>query len=277
MTVCESWTTPDRIVACGPNVEALEALEDEVLAEAGLAASEVLWELSGRRYSGVCTDTVRPCPKGSPLLPAGSFPNGFVPYGWNESWGWWRGGAWCGCGEGPSCGGCCGLPSQIRVGARPLLPNTITVDIDGSPLASTAWQVVDGVWLVRVDGESWPCCQDMSVPAGSPGTWEVTYSYGRQPPITGVRAADALARELALECVGSAACRLPRRLSTVTRQGSTMTFLDPMEFLASGTTGITAVDLFLSSERYGRAHRPSTIVDPERATYVRRVTDAPGS
>lgn len=266
--VCDSWTDSARILACGPDIEALTALDPEELYEAGLAASQVLWELSGRRYGGICTDTVRPCPRGAEFG---------EPLGWNTSWGWWRNGAWCGCSDGPTCGGCCGFPSQIKLGNRPIIANSVTVEIDGEPLSSDSWQIVDGAYLVRVDGEQWPCCQDMSAPVGEPNTWEVTYSFGRNPPITGVRAASALARELALECVGSNACRLPKRLSTVTRQGSTMTFVDPMEFLMTGTTGITAVDLFLSSERYGRAHRPSAFIDPQRATYVRRVTDAPGS
>ena len=138
------------------------------------------------------------------------------------------------------------------MGNRPIVEDTITVEIDGATLPSTSWQVVDGVYLVRVDGETWPCCQDLSCPIGEASTWEITYSYGQTSPIDGIRAAYALARELALECAGSSLCRLPRRLSTVTRQGSTMTFVDPMEFLASGQTGITAVDMFLSSERYGR-------------------------
>jgi hypothetical protein len=269
--VCEPWTDPDRIITCGPNSAELGDLDILILSEAADAASEILYELSGRRYSGACADVVRPCPKGYPSL------GGLEPYGWNASWGWWRNGSWCGCSDGPRCGGCCGAPSQIKLGHRPILPNSVAVEIDGDSLPSTSWQIVDSVYLVRTDGESWPCCQDIGSPIGEPGTWEVSYLWGRRPPITGVRAADVLARELALECVGSKACRLPARTQTVTRQGTTLTLMDPMEFLASGQTGLTAVDLFLSSERYGRAHRPTTIVDVNRPTYVRRVTDEPGS
>jgi hypothetical protein len=56
-----------------------------------------------------------------------------------------------------------------------------------------------------------------------------------------------------------------------------MAIVDPMEFLGRGLTGITSVDLFLSSERYGRGHRMASFSSVDRPRYVRRVTDDPGS
>lgn len=259
---------------------ALETVPDDVILEAALAASHALWELSGRRYPGLCSDVVRPCPRRPGHEVDGwQEPSGWLtPYGWHPSWGSLLvGGLWCGCGEGPKCGGCCGAPSQIKLGGRPIIPNSVSVEIDGASLPSTSWQILDGVWLVRVDGEFWPCCQDFSVPDGDPGTWSVAYSYGRQPPITGVRAATVLARELSLDCAGSSLCRLPARVTTVTRQQTTMAIVDPLEFLGKGLTGITSVDLFLASERYGRSHRMASFSSPDRPRYIRRVTDDPGS
>lgn len=275
--MCSAWTTVERIqAACPPAVgTALEELTDEEIEEAALAASHSLWELSGRRYPGLCTDIVWPCPR-TPGVEA----DGWVePAGWNASWGWYRSSSsWCGgCSEGPTCGGCCSSPSQIKLGNRPIIGDSVAVEIDGEALASTSWQILDGVWLVRVDGERWPCCQNLAVADGSEGSWSVAYAYGRQPPITGVRAATALARELLLECVGSSLCRLPARVSTVTRQQTTMAILDPQEFLGQGLTGLPSVDRFLADERYGRSHRMAAFVNPDRPRYVRRITDGPGS
>lgn len=274
--VCSSWTDIERIRAgCSDSVSVvLDDLPDDILDEAGLAASHALWELSGRRYPGVCYDTVRPCPR-RPGIEADGWRE---PIGYDASWGWWRSSSsWCGCSEGPECGGCCQAPSQIKLGNRPIIANSVSVEIDGDSLPSTSWQILDGVWLVRVDGDRWPCCQDFTVEDGDEGTWSVSYAYGRPPPITGIRAATMLARELSLECAGSALCKLPARVTTVTRQQTTMAILDPMDYLTKGLTGLHSVDLFLASERYGRSHRMATFVNPDRPRYVRRVTDEPGS
>jgi hypothetical protein len=40
---------------------------------------------------------------------------------------------------------------------------------------------------------------------------------------------------------------LPERVQTITRQGVTVGFLDPQDFLEKGRTGITMIDLWLRS------------------------------
>lgn len=103
------------------------------------------------------------------------------------------------------------------------------------------------------------------MPAGEPGTWTVEYSHGRQPPVGGVQACIALARELAIGWAAnaqtSARCRLPRRVTTVSRQGVTLAVLDPLTLFADGLTGLSEVDLWVSSDRYGSDRRVGGVID----------------
>lgn len=57
--------------------------------------------------------------------------------------------------------------------------------------------------------------------------------------------------EILLAANGSNECRLPERVTNVTRNGMSWTLLDPQDFLADGRTGIYEVDLAL------RAYNPS--------------------
>jgi hypothetical protein len=54
-------------------------------------------------------------------------------------------------------------------------------------------------------------------------------------------------------------CKLPERITSVTRQGVSWTVLDPMDFLTRGMTGIGSVDQWLAASN-GRG--PSQVIDP---------------
>lgn len=73
----------------------------------------------------------------------------------------------------------------------------------------------------------------------------VTYEFGSQPPPAVCRAVDVLSEEIRLAHNGEA-CRLPERVTSVSRQGVSWTLLDPQDFLTEGRTGIYEVDLVLS-------------------------------
>lgn len=82
--------------------------------------------------------------------------------------------------------------------------------------------------------------------AGS-NTWHVSYLFGTPPPPGGRVAASVLACQIALNRCGGDGCVLPQRLQSITREGVSMTFADPMDFLTRGEVGIYEVDLWLNS------------------------------
>jgi hypothetical protein len=92
-----------------------------------------------------------------------------------------------------------------------------------------------------------------------PGTWHITYEYGKPVPEEGRFVAAIFACQIALNQCGADGCILPQRLKEITRQGVEMAFADPLEFLDQGKVGIYEVDLWLES------------VNPKRITRRARV------
>lgn len=236
---CEPWTSATEIFNCAPASGVATASRDYALAgDAADAASRILFVLSGRRYPGICVETVR-------------------PYS-------------CGCASRAVCA-CSGI-SEIRLGGEYPVRGIQRVRVDGSTVARTAYRVDDRSKLVRIDGLAWPSSQDLSSdPASATGTFDVAYYYGTEPPADGKRAASRLAAELYMSCTGGT-CNLPARLQSITRQGETLAFLDPQDFLEDGRLGIYEVDTFLSAERYGAAHLGTVITSPEFTSNIRRTS-----
>jgi len=88
----------------------------------------------------------------------------------------------------------------------------------------------------------------------------VRYSYGSEPPLEVTQAIRVLADELAKSVAGDPGCRLPQRVTSVTRQGITMTILDSQEFLDQGKTGIPEVDAAIRHFNPGQAKRPARVI-----------------
>lgn len=238
MTLCSDWITQEDVELCYAIPEGTDA---DVIASALTVASELLYALSGRQYPGTCSEIVRPCGnEGDPL--------GFTPWLWSYPWVPIRtGGQWvntgpCGC-HMRSCG--CGPYPSVNLG-RPDVQTVTEVKIDGAVLASSAYRLDSNQYLTRVDGDSWPCCQDLSEPTTEAGTWSVSITYGFAVPEALKRAAAVFASELIKDCIGED-CRLPRRTTTVTRQGLTFDMLDPQQFLTEGRTGLYEVDLVVAA------------------------------
>ena len=94
---------------------------------------------------------------------------------------------------------------------------------------------------------------------GSDARLSVRYSYGSPPPEGVAEAIRVLADELQLGIDGSNDCRLPQRVTSITRQGVTMTMLDSQEFLDEGKTGIAEIDAVLRQFNPGQAKRPARV------------------
>lgn len=131
------------------------------------------------------------------------------------------------------------------------------------PARAAGWYLYDGRLLVRANGVDWPYDQDLSMPLTSPGTWAVTFESGVQVPVEAKEAAKELACQLLKLIVGSPDCAIPDRVTSLTRQGVSLTILDPNDFLKEGRTGIYMVDLWLASLVAQRRMRRATIAGPE--------------
>jgi hypothetical protein len=91
---------------------------------------------------------------------------------------------------------------------------------------------------------------------------QVTYQYGSRPPAMGRRAARTLANEI-IKAMNGQECRLPERVTSITRQGVSLTVIDPHEFLDKGRTGLYEVDLFLHATNPNGANARSRVFSPD--------------
>lgn len=242
--LCSPWATTADV--CAP----CDDFDTELLDGWLEAASSILFELTGRRWPGECTETV--------------YPTGRECMDW--------------------LGQRNGMPhAPSRRGLR--LPGYPVVEIeevliDGEVVDPDRYRVDDKRWLVYVppvpyssgDRQSWPFSNDASLALDSVGTWSVEYVFGTLPPPGGKEAAAALGCQLALSCSPSAEgeCRLPARVTAITRQGITMAVLDPLTLFTDGLVGLPEVDIWISAQRLGVARRPAGLVVPGRRPSVRR-------
>jgi hypothetical protein len=131
-------------------------------------------------------------------------------------------------------------------------------------LVVVAWAlvVVGGVVVGWVGGPCWPSCQDPSVPDTEEGTFSVTYRPGRVLPVAGQIAAGKLAGEFLKACAGSS-CALPAQISSLSRQGVDVEFVDPATVFDNGRTGIYEVDLFINAVNPAGMRRRSRVMSPD--------------
>ena len=260
-----SWTSD---VCCDPLASALAGENEPVKAlaqRAVNAAAEILYALSGRQF-GLCALTVRPCRTEC------CDPCEMTGYRWTPALigGQWTNVSCSSCGDPCSCSKVCEvqLPGPIQA--------IIEVKLDGQSLSPSEYRVDNHNSLVRLggSGECWPTCQNMSLEDTEPGTWSVTYLRGKPVPEAGEQAFAELACELFKGCTGDSTCRLPKRVSSITRDGVTMTMLDPMAFINEGLTGLYMVDLWIRSVNPKGLPRQAAILSPDMKS-VRRTTWRP--
>lgn len=207
------WVTAEQVVR-PPDVSAATV---DVMCQ---FASDVLFAFSGRAFRGVTAASMRPA---------------------------------CGCPTRRECG--CYGRSRLVLPAAPVVAVT-EVLIDGTAVDPAEWRVDDDVALVRLpeaDGTRrvWPSWQRLDRQPDEEDTFRVSWTHGVAPPAGGVMAAELLASELLASVSPScrSSCRLPERVTTVTRQGVTTTVLDPLTLFADGLVGLPSVDLWLASVR----------------------------
>ena len=223
-------------------------------------ATFILDALTGHQFAQ-CPVTVRPCgprcsmPTGYTTWPVASPAQG-DPGPWMTPY--ILDGAWRNC----SCGGGCSCLPACRVDLGVPVAEITEVRVNGLVLTESAYQL-QGQFLVRVDGgECWPSCQDTATPDTEDGTFSVTYRPGRMLPVAGQIAAGKLAGEFLKACAGSS-CALPAQISSLSRQGVDVEFVDPATVFENGRTGIHEVDLFITAVNPTGMRRRSRVMSPD--------------
>lgn len=287
---CSAWITHADVQAC---CSGLANPPDGAALDRAIAyATEILFNLSGRRFTGSCSRTVRPC-----FGDNAGCGNGFYAQWPMSGWSFW---VWDQAAQGYSFpttpylidgqwfnfGGCAGQCSLSTV----LLPmpaqSVEQVVIDGLIIPPEEYQLTRYGYLeLLTPNRNWPCTQNRSRKSESfiddPGdddrdqTWQVTYTYGRPLSPGGVIAASRFACEMAKAMCGASDCNLPARLKDIVREGVTMSFADPLEFIDKGEVGIYEVDLWLNSVNPAKLIRRSTVRRLDAPAQYRGVTSPP--
>lgn len=277
---CAPWVSSNDVWnCCGQPTETVNGIECAVdfTAEA-LAATQALWELSGRLYSGLCEQTVRPCGQmvcGFQMLSRG-YIVGPWDYGPSFSIGW-TGGYW-GYDNYHACG--CNPLDVVLLPGYPVR-DIVEVKIDGAVVDPDTYRLDNRRKLVRMRDPAdpstqlfWPSCQLLDLNDDQPGTFSVTYRYGMDPPMLGQEAAMELACELHKACSNSIECNLPGGATRIVRQGVTIersVFTRWGQIQGVWRTGLTRVDAFLNSfNRTGMTRRPVTW-SPDALKYAKKV------
>jgi hypothetical protein len=96
---------------------------------------------------------------------------------------------------------------------------------------------------------------------------ELTLEVGQNPPPIGRSAAAALAAEMLrgdprYAALNAGDTRPDARLTSITRQGVTMEFVDPEALFRTGMTGVYAVDLFLRATNPTGARYQAKVITP---------------
>jgi hypothetical protein len=251
---CSLWVDVDQIAACCEMPTGMDEFElIAQLTNAATVASELLFWAEGRRHAGACQRIARPCQTGCScgyqVLSRGHL------VGWDGNcWGDYN------------CG--CTAVSAVKLAGS--VREILEVTIDGVVVDPAEYFVDERRWLVR-KAARWPACQARDLDPDQPGTFAVTYIYGKNPPASGTRAARQLACELFKSCTGSEDCNLPTGVMRVTRQNVTFerSFLSRDE-KGIWRSGLGEVDLYLNTiNPHGLVRRPTFWSPSRRARYAR--------
>jgi hypothetical protein len=258
---------PDLTQLCCPD---WDTVDPAVQAQALEFSKLFVWAATGRQY-GLCQLTVRPCGRQCSNCPSGWYWDGFggwIPYIFNGEWK----NCWCG-----SPGGCCTCEPDCRVYLPGPVNSIVSVKVNGAVLPVSGsggfnYFVLDQQWLVRVDTAAcWPLCADQNLGPGDVNAFEVTYLRGLEVPTALAQGTASLACEFAKSCIG-APCRLPSRVTSISRQGVTISFADIEAVLRNGLSGLWELDqLIMAINPYGlkgrtRFYSPD-VPEPRQVTW----------
>lgn len=137
-----------------------------------------------------------------------------------------------------------------------------SVEVDGEVAPAESYVVVGRILRVTDWGYLWRTGRRVAI----------DYTFGTdQVPGVAIRAIEHLADEIAKADSGDATCRIPERVTSVTRQGVSWTLLDPQEFLSEGRTGIYEVDLAIRALNPGKAKTRARVFSAAHPPADRRI------
>lgn len=225
VTPCVVWATEaDMPENCDTT-----AIAPATITDALEFASDVLYNLTNRRWPGLCTDTFRPFDNNCCYLV-----------------------------------GCCDVDAFFHASVR--LPaidvrSITSVKIDGATISPAEYQLRGRYLMSKTQANGtvrdWPCWNNLYSPSTAVDTFEISYTHGADPPDSMVKACALLAYEFALSwtpaCSGS--CRLPQRVTTITRAGTTFAILDPLTVFEKGMVGIPDIDVLIQAVNRGEVRQ----------------------
>jgi hypothetical protein len=235
--MCSDWITDEQLTdgcaACDTDLTHIGETDRQY---AITLASQVLFELTGRRWPGLCTVTnERPC---------GTHPAG--------------------------CCDRCDL-NAFRLSNGPVDASSIEIVVDGEVVPDDEFSLIRGRTVIGMTNPItgftrwWRCCQRLDLPITEDNTMAVSYQYGNLPPEGSVLPTIFLARDYALACGSGgacAACSIPEQVQNMVRQGLSFSMPDPRTLLTDGFTGVGITDSWLASLRFGAKARRATASRP---------------
>jgi hypothetical protein len=97
------------------------------------------------------------------------------------------------------------------------------------------------------------------------------YDFGSTVGASAKRAVINMSRQMWLyEHPEAGECILPERVVSLNREGLSYSFIDPMNFLDAGRTGIPSVDIYLATMNPSKAKVPAAVYIPESPPGVPR-------
>ena|SRR3984885_4097189 len=286
---CSPWVTGEQVLALSQvGAAAQKATQaarltsqgvDAACAQAAAAASHVLYELSGRVYTGECgPETIRPVAR--PTDSDTRSLSGLSPLGWFSA-----------SGTASSYGSSLpGVVAHYATSEPPTIKlpwpvNTIAqVKIDGVIIPAGEYELRGHQELVRMRVNAsapptqrwgWPTSQIMDLPDTEAGTFSITFTFGAPPPGSGILAATKLAEVMAMVLLGDTN-RYPKRVTQIARQGVTAQVTSAVDMLKDGATGIWEVDLFILAVNPAKLQRQSTVWSPDVGRPRRQQSPSPG-
>ncbi len=245
---CSPWTTIQAVrLSCGSLAASgspTYASDELILTEINVA-TDLLYILSGKQFSGECPTIVRPCSSSNCFA---------LPYAGDPS-----------VYDASVCG--CSRLRRVDLGAWPVT-NIIYVKVDGAVVDPDTYRLDGNRYLVRMAGagpsytnDGWPNCQKLDRPTTEPDTFEVMYEYGTAPPPALVEGATRIACELTKASTGQP-CNIPGRAQSVNRQQISFTMINA-SMLENGLTGLWEVDLALMAYNPSRSRGQTAVWSPD--------------
>lgn len=150
---------------------------------------------------------------------------------------------------------------RIALSRSPVV-ELVEIIVSGTPVDVDDFRVVGGMVLSR---HGWP-----AVRAADP---EITIRYRHGVPLGSLDAPTHLTMlvavamgEIATELIGGMCggqCRLPSNLAGLSRQGVTLDFLPPGDFIEAGLTGLPAADALIRATNPNRLVSRSRVMSPD--------------